>query len=244
MEIKCFASSSAGNAYAIVPSNQKGHALIIECGLPYGEMLKRLFENGIPITNVCGCLITHSHGDHSKSAKDFSRNTMIYASKETLDACGIAIHRYTMNQWETVKIADYSVIAFNVEHDCAGAYGFIIEEIATGERMLFINDTKMVKWDFSEYRFDHVMIECNHDDEIISLKDERTRRVANSHMSLRTTALTLERMNLTDTKDIYLMHMSSGNSDEQKALELIARQTGLPVYSCQKNGGMREHGRA
>ena len=242
MEIKCFASSSAGNAYAITSTQGKGHTLIVECGLPYGEMIRKCFENSISLTSVVACLITHSHGDHSKSAKDFSRNTLILASKETLDACGITSHRMALNQWETVRIAEWEITAFEVDHDCLGAFGFVIEEMATGERTLFINDTKLVKWDLSGYRFDHVMIECNHDDEIISLKDSRTRRVANSHMSLRTTLLTLERMNLEATEDIWLMHLSDGNSDEMKMLESVAGQTGKIVYSCQKEGGVKEYG--
>ncbi len=242
MEIKVFASSSAGNAYAMLPTNGKGHALIVECGLPYGEMVRKCFENGIAVSSICACLITHSHGDHSKSAKDFSRNTLIVASKDTLDACEVTSHRLAVNPWEIVKIAEWSVTAFEVDHDCPGAFGFIIEETETGERTLFVNDTKMLRWDFSDYYFDHIMIECNHDDETISLKDVRTKRVAQSHMSLRTTLLTLARMNLGCTKEIWLMHMSDGNSDEKKALESVARQTGLPVYSCQKNGGVRENG--
>lgn len=243
MEIKCFASSSAGNAYAIVSNNGKGHTLIVECGLPYGAMLQRIFESGLSTTNICACLITHSHGDHSKSAKDFSRNTLIMASKPTLDQLGIVQHRWVLFPWVRNQIGGFAITGFEVDHDIDGAMGFIIEELETGEKLLFVNDTKFLKWDLSDYRFDHIMIECNHDDEIISLKDERTRRVANSHMSLRTTLLTLSKMDLGNTKDIYLMHMSDGNSNEADALKRVAEQTGIPVYSCQKGGGVRENGR-
>jgi phosphoribosyl 1,2-cyclic phosphodiesterase len=233
VDIITLASSSKGNCY-IIKSN--GQALMIECGLPLHEIHRRLFKNQIDFAEIMAVAVTHSHGDHATAALDLSKSLPILASAETLKACGIKANGYAMDEWQPVNIGAFTITSFSVDHDCDGAVGFIIETAT--ERLLFINDTKLVKWDFSGFDFDHVMIECNHCADVLNLKDERTRRVAQSHMSLETTKLTLQRMNLHGTQAIYLMHLSSGNSDEHRMIAEVQKVTGIPTRACRKDGGV------
>ena len=245
MEIITLASSSAGNAYII--RNTKT-AILIEAGLKKPLLVTRMLKHGILLSNLSGCFITHRHGDHSISAPIISTYTTVYASKETIKESKINGNRQIISPWEEVKIhslrgAEFSVWAFPVEHDCKGSYGFIIYDYETEERLLFINDSKYIEYNFKGYQFDHIMIECNHNEEIlIENADERAKRTANAHMSLRTTLLTLSTLDLKKTKAIYLMHLSDGNSNEQIMLEAVAKQTGKPVAACQKDGGVRWYG--
>lgn len=237
MEIITLASSSAGNAYVL--KNERT-TIMLECGLPIKQIIRGLLKHKIVITSVSAVAVTHEHGDHALACQPISQYMQVIASKETLDKWKVRSRRWQIEEWQNAEIGTFVITPFKVDHDCEGAYGFIVYDKLNDERLLFINDTKFVRYDFSKYQFDYVMIECNHQDEILNLKDERTKRIANSHMSLRTTLLTLEKLDLSNTKAIYLMHMSDGNSDEQAMLETVATHTGKAVYSCQKEGGVRE----
>jgi phosphoribosyl 1,2-cyclic phosphodiesterase len=234
VDIITLASSSNGNCYIIKSHNQ---ALMVEAGLPAKEIHRRLFKNQIDFAEIMAVVVTHSHGDHAIAALDLSASLPILASYETLKACGIKRNGYAMREWDPVNIGAFTVTSFSVDHDCDGAVGFIIE--TKDERLLFINDTKLVKWDFSGFDFDHVMIECNHCDDVLNLKDERTRRVAQSHMSLESTKLTLKKMNLQRTPAVYLMHLSTGNADEKRMIHEVQQAIGVPTYACQRDGGVR-----
>ena len=52
-ELICFGSGSSGNAYAIKCDNE---TLLLECGLPYREIIKNL---SYKIDDVAGCLVSH-----------------------------------------------------------------------------------------------------------------------------------------------------------------------------------------
>lgn len=53
--IKVLGTGSEGNSYLI---EAEGESLLIECGLPYKQILKGINFN---IKGMVGCLITHSH---------------------------------------------------------------------------------------------------------------------------------------------------------------------------------------
>jgi L-ascorbate metabolism protein UlaG (beta-lactamase superfamily) len=251
MEIICLASSSAGNAYIIKNSHS---TILVEVGLHPRLLRQRMFQHRIIMNQLDGVFVTHEHGDHAKAAQEFSTYTTVYAPKETIKACNIHGSSFPITQpWEPIRCVGgrkngFTVWPFDLDHSnpdgtLCTTYGYIVEDLETEERLLFINDTKMVKWDFSQYHFDYIMIECNHNEEILlENADERAKRTANAHMSLRTTLLTLSGLNLSKTKAIYLMHLSDGNSNEDLMLESVAKQTGKPVAACQKDGGVRWYG--
>lgn len=62
IDVKCLASGSTGNAYAVDDGES---ALLLEAGLP----AKRILSGFLPLLpRVAGCLITHEHGDHACGA--------------------------------------------------------------------------------------------------------------------------------------------------------------------------------
>ena len=82
MDIKILGSSSKGNCYFVSDGATK---LLLDCGLPIKEILK-----GIDFAPqfVTACLVTHSHGDHVKSANKLAQlyGVRVYASKGCIDA--------------------------------------------------------------------------------------------------------------------------------------------------------------
>ena len=245
MEIICLASSSAGNAYLI---RNERRTLLIECGLAFRELREKLLDRklvGAPIllSNIAACLVTHKHGDHARCAKNVAQYTYVVASRETLEGADVPRYakRYPVQAWQIIdSFPPFRITPFPVEHDCEGAFGFIIEDTETDEKLLFVNDTEFLEWDFSKHRFTHIMIECNHDDSVVN--NGNVVRVANSHMNVSTTLETLAKLDLEAVEGIWLMHLSDGSSNEGEMLKAVHDATGKTVYACQKDGGTIKNG--
>lgn len=236
LEITCLASSSAGNSYVI--SNGKDN-LMIEAGLRMDVLRDRLFKNNLLLSDIAGCVISHSHGDHARSAAELSNQMPIIATHETLTQSQVKRNAWVLREDKYTKIGTYQISWFNLDHDCQGTAGFIIENLIGRETLLFINDTRLVRKDLSEYHFDYIMIECNHIQDLLDRDDPLTKRNAQSHMSLKAVLTTLSRMNLSNTREIFLMHLSDTNSNESIMRDEVMKQTGIPTYVCQKNGGVK-----
>jgi len=240
MEIINLASSSAGNCYII---KNESASIMIEAGLNSRLISARLAKHGLFLSDISACLVTHSHGDHSRCAKELTeRGIIVCASAATIKACEITQNFKTLAEWQQRGVVGkYAVLPFPVDHDCEGALGFIITDGT--ELLLFINDTRMVKWNLSQWAFDHIMIECNHTAErLIENADTQSVRKAQSHMSLDTCKDVLSNLDLTKTQDIYLMHLSDQNADAPKMKKEIEMLTGVPTFVCGKNGGTNING--
>ena len=64
MKLRVLASPSKGNSY-VFESFTGG--LLFEAGLPWRELQKGL---NFDLSGVAGCLVSHSHKDHSKAVMD------------------------------------------------------------------------------------------------------------------------------------------------------------------------------
>ena len=236
MEVYSIASSSKGNAYVIVSVD--GGALLVEAGLPFPKLRQNIYyETGLTMNSFSACLITHMHKDHSEAALEISTYMPVIASLETLESAGVT-NGIALSEWIPYDNRYFRVVPFKVEHDCPGAYGYMITEKATDENLIFINDCKLVEYDFSQFPFDHVMIECNYNDDLIDLNDIRTKRTSNAHMSLDNCIRTLLKMNLTKTRQIYLMHLSVATEHQQQIIRKVKQATGVPTSACLKTGGI------
>ena len=65
MKLKCLGSGSSGNCYLLSTETE---TLILDCGISVMEIKKGL---NFDLSKVVGCIVTHSHKDHSLSVKDF-----------------------------------------------------------------------------------------------------------------------------------------------------------------------------
>lgn len=235
MRITCLASSSEGNSY-IIESN-KGTKILVELGLLYVNLRKKLLRNGVLLNDIAGCLVTHTHQDHSVGVPYVAKLLNVFGGDELAKSYP-DLPIKVIKGWETFHINDFTITPFEVEHDVQ-AYGFIIQD--PKESLLFINDTKYVKWDFQAFKFDYIMIESNYNDEIIIINDQRNQRTINSHMALSTTITTLKNLDLSKTKEIYLLHLSDGNANETLMLQKVYEATKIKTMACLKNGGIREY---
>lgn len=136
MDIKVLGSSSKGNCYRITDGNTP---LLLECGLPFKAIQRQLH---FQLSGISGVLITHEHGDHAKSVKDMMKAGIdCYMSQGTAEALKLSGHRVKVVQAKKqFKLGTWTVLPFDVQHDCAEPLGFLLANLA-GDKLLYATDT-------------------------------------------------------------------------------------------------------
>ena len=128
MQVWSFASGSDGNCYLV---ESEGTALLVECGRPYFQIRDFLGAVGIEPDTLAGIVLTHAHGDHSRSARYLSvtHRVPIYASRGTLGALDLedrALGR-PIESGKTYPVGQMDLKPFAVPHDCREPLGFRFE---------------------------------------------------------------------------------------------------------------------
>ena len=232
MKLKVINSNSQGNAYILTASN--GEALLIECGVNFDKIKQALNFN---LRSVVGCLLTHEHGDHAKSIQQvMDHGINVYSSAGTHEALKTTNHHRAMKvkAGENVRLDGFVIKPFEVKHDVKEPFGYLINHPECGT-VLFLTDSY-----YCEYKFEglnNIIIEANYCQTII---DQRMRdgenskflrdRVITSHMSLATCKQTLQTYDLTNVMNIVLIHLSDGNSHEERFKNEVQESTGKLVH--------------
>lgn len=230
LTFKPIASSSSGNAYLVSDGKSK---LLIECGINFRDIQVAL---DFKTSELEGALLTHEHSDHAKGLKDVLKAGIdVYTSQGTIDALDIKHHRLNpIEARKQLRIGTFTVLPFEVEHDVSEPYGFLIES-SEGERLLFATDTYYIRYRFKGLNI--IAVECNYSEEILKqnildgvVPTVMKRRLEQSHFSLEDYKEFLKANDLSQVREIWLIHMSSKNSDEELFKKEIQRITGKPVY--------------
>ena len=231
MKLTILGSNSEGNCYIIQNENE---ALILEAGIKFSEVLKGLNFN---TSKVAACIVSHSHGDHSKFLNDFStRNIPVYTSEKTMELCNL---KFTYNQIENqklFKVGNFKILPFSVKHDVP-CLGFLINHPITGN-IVFATDTYYLPNRFNNVS--HWMIECNYRKDILDkntpegfmkvLRD----RTLQSHMSYETCVKALKANDLSPCKNIILIHLSDRNANANEFREGMIKNFGKHTHIAKK----------
>lgn len=214
MEFQILASSSKGNSYVV---KGKEGSLLLEAGIPFKQLKNKLDYD---LGNIKACLITHEHQDHAKSIKDIAKAGIdVYASKGTFKASDSTGHRFiSVTDKEQFSIAGFNILAFKTEHDCNEPLGFLLYEKETKEKLLFATDTYYIRYKFTG--LNHIAVECNYCEEILTrnidngyMLPELANRIRRSHFGLDNVIEFLKANGTESLKNLYLLHLSDGNSD-------------------------------
>lgn len=229
MKFISYASGSTGNLYSV--SDGKTH-ILLECGLPYGEMQKL---TGHILTTFDACLLTHEHGDHAKGGEYlYMIGTPIYTSKGTAEAIKLPTHEHGKNVIQsgiTFWINTMRIMPFSVEHDAADPLGFLIHSTIDDDMFVFATDTFYLK-----HRFPAVTIfaiECNYAHDLIGDCPYQD-RLFQSHMSLQQCIDTLKANDLSRCREIHLLHLSDSHSDEARFVREVQSEFCIPTYAAPK----------
>lgn len=238
MEIEVLGTGSSGNCYKV----KIGKAtLLLECGLPYKVIQKKL---NFKISEIDACLVTHEHMDHAKAVKNLMKAGVdCYMTKGTAKALGIKGHRLKMfdtwgeRKYKTTHLEDVMIQPFEAVHDVAEPVSYFIKTRNDKESIVFVTDTAYLKYKIPEC--DCLMIECNYVkarlDENVMLGNINTNlrnRIEKNHLSLESLVEALRAASLDRCKKIYLLHLSDGNSDEKLIKRTIQERTGTEVVVC------------
>ena len=219
--LQSYGSSSSGNCHILSSGDSR---IMLDCGLP----IKALRRNGVALSTLDGCLVSHSHLDHCKGAKDLLKLSCdVYMSEDTRLALKLDGHRCHLFQpLSEFKVGAFKVIAFPLIHDVINA-GFLV--CKGSERMVYVTDTAYCKYTFVGLTM--IAIECNYTVEAIGshhLPGGQRKRVINSHLGLRNVIKFLQANNLSKVKVIHALHLSDSNSDEALIKKAIQDATGIP----------------
>jgi phosphoribosyl 1,2-cyclic phosphodiesterase len=225
MELKVIGSGSSGNCYLL--SNDK-ETLILEAGLPIKEILKGLNHD---TSKVVGCLISHAHMDHSKSAVDLTKRYIdIYSTSEVVERTGKGT---ILNPSRVYSIGNFTITPIKVEHD-VDTFSFVITHPDLGI-LVFCTDAKSFPYHIKNAN--HILIEANYDETTIedyALENfdefQNINRVRNSHLSIQQAEDVIERHRGHNLSNVVLIHLSSRNAHEKQFLSLAQSVAGCPVY--------------
>lgn len=226
MKLKILASGSSGNAYLLTSSKSR---ILLECGIRYKDIQKKLqFDLAI-----AGCLVSHSHGDHSKSVTDILKQGIdTYMSAGCADELMLNHHRLQrISSDKQFEINELIILPFDTEHDVNEPLGFLIYDTITKEKLVFATDTYYLKYKFPGVNY--YLIECNYSKDILEeniaegvINQAMRKRLLNAHFSLENLIKYFKEVDLTECRKIVLIHLSSNNSSDSFK-DKIQQETGI-----------------
>lgn len=222
-------SNSKGNCYALSSDKE---TIVLECGCSFKQLVRETADDLSPIK---AAIVSHSHGDHCKYAKDFiSAGAILFSTKEVTEKykSGVA-----MKEGKTYRIGEFSVAPFEVYHDVP-CFAFIIRHPDCGS-IFFATDTYALPYEFKNV--DHWLIEANYSDDIIinelqngHLSNSQYNRILTSHMSLKNAISNMATGQAYKSKTATLLHLSSRHSDKHQFKAAIEQEFGIPCYIASK----------
>lgn len=232
MKFETFASSSHGNCYAV---SDGATAIMLECGLAY-KKLQKLTD--FSLSEFQACLVSHEHKDHAKAVNDLIKRGMdVYMSQGTAEALETDAVNLIENM-EQFNIGSLDIVPFTTFHDAAEPLGFLIKSRVDGDVLAFATDTVNLRYRFPGLNI--LAIEANYDKAILERCDkmpEKVRhRITNAHMEIDTLCDYLRGLDLSQCREIHLLHLSDATSHEGHFINKVARAvpTGIEITACRK----------
>ena len=232
MKFESLASSSAGNAYIVSDPDTR---ILIECGVSHKKLQKL---SGFSLSEFQACLVSHEHKDHAKSVVDLiSRGMAVYMSPGTADALETdAVN--LIEHMEQFNVGSLDIVPFTTFHDAAEPLGFLIKSRVDGDVLAFATDTVNLRYKFPGLNI--LAIEANYDKAILERCErmpEKVRyRITNAHMEIDTLCEYLRSLDLSQCREIHLLHLSDATSHEGHFLNKVARVVpkGIEITACEK----------
>ena len=233
MKFKALASSSAGNAYIVSDSDTR---ILIECGVTHKKLQKL---SGASLSDFRAVLVSHEHKDHAKSVNELlTRGMEIYMSPGTAEALGAVELAKLIEHMEQFNVGSLDIVPFTTFHDAKEPLGFLIKSRVDGDVLAFATDTVNLRYRFPGLNI--LAIEANYDKAILErcekLPDKVRHRITNTHMEIDTLCDYLRSLDLSECREIHLLHLSDATSHEGKFIDKVVKSVpaGIKVTACEK----------
>jgi phosphoribosyl 1,2-cyclic phosphodiesterase len=214
------ASGSGGNATYL---EKDGTKVLIDCGITYRQIDKRLQDNNLNLNGLKAILITHEHNDHIKGLDVLLKkidHVTCYMTKDTfygipsrmrnnIDETKISF----ITPYDPIFINELEVLPISVSHDSSDAVGYVFKQ--DNKKIVYITDIGYLpKRDF-EYLIgaDMYIFESNYDVTMLFTSKRPfflKQRIdsVKGHMSNADSAYNLAQLVRENTKHIVLAHRS------------------------------------
>lgn len=232
MEFASLASSSAGNCYVV---SDRDTRILLECGVSHTKLQKL---SGFSLSEFRACLVSHEHKDHAKSVQELiSRGMEVYMSQGTAEALEADAVKQ-IESMEQFNVGSLDIVPFTTFHDAKEPLGFLIKSRADGDVLAFATDTVNLRYKFPGLNI--LAIEANYDKAILDRCErmpEKVRyRITNAHMEIDTLCDYLRSLDLSQCREIHLLHLSDATSHEGHFINKVARAVpkGIEITACKK----------
>lgn len=208
MNVSCISTGSSGNAYLI---NVADNYVLLDCGIKFEKITHH--KDFPKFHKLNFVFVSHSHGDHNKSIKDFEMAGCKIISYETLEQ---RVQKFYVCHWECTT--------FPVAHNVP-CWGILLKHMVSGETLCYITDAYAMP---KVENVDTFIYEVNYIDKVIDKIIERNKEFKHTnfkyHNSLEN-AIEYFKSLKRKPKKIYCCHGSKEHSfkkDVQKQMEQFA----------------------
>lgn len=239
-------SGSSGNALLVCTPQSR---ILVDNGLSYRQLERRLGEVGERLDRLDAVLITHEHGDHVNGLGALIRRIpapvfMTRATHEALpQSVGVLPRVEVFEAGETLAVADLRIASFSVSHDAADPVSYVLQ--CDGATLGIAADlgyaSTLVR---ARLRGAHALVlEANYCPEMLRQgryphavqQRIRSRRghLSNQAMQSLLTELIHHRLRL-----VVLVHISEENNDPALAVRAareVLRQSGIEVHVARQD---------
>ncbi len=197
MKMVTLSSGSQGNCYLLETDTE---TLILDCGIPMKDIKIGL---DFDLSKVAGVVVSHGHQDHVKSVEDLKKYG-IPIWQPYLDG-------FDINRVQKRGYGKFKITSFELPHDGINNCGFLIE--ISGQKILYMTDFEYCRYVFKKQNVNHILIECNYQQEYVDRDLPNFEHKVRGHCSL-ATCKDFIRANATDAlHTVLLLHMGQGTCD-------------------------------
>ena len=160
---------------------------------------------------------------------------MSYGTAKALEANEAAM---LVDHMEQFNVGSFDIIPFTTFHDAAEPLGFLIKSRVDGDVLAFATDTVNLRYKFPGLNI--LAIEANYDKNILDrcekLPEKVRHRITNSHMEVDTLCDYLRSLDLSECREIHLLHLSDSTSREAEFVDKVTRAVpcGIKITVCKK----------
>lgn len=211
MFARCIGTGSSGNCYALYGND--GKILLLDLGLARKEILRGIDFN---VSDVVGSVVSHGHLDHSKAVKDFE-NMGIKVWKPFSES----------NLTDYMKFGSFSVQCFSLPHNGTPNFGFYIN--MDGQKILYLTDYEYCGFSFKSLKVNHIICECNYQQELVSRDLANYEHKIRGHSSLNYCKRFISDNKTPALRTIILCHMGVETTIPEECLSEVQKVVGEGV---------------
>jgi phosphoribosyl 1,2-cyclic phosphodiesterase len=229
MKKLCYQPLSSGSKGNITLVSSKDTHLLIDCGLPYKQLLDRFEKASIDPSMIDAILITHEHSDHIRGLEVFCKRhqtPVLCTSALALhlkNDCGLNLNYKIFSKEEPFMYGSIQIDPFTISHDAVDpvAFVFTIQGIRIGHctDLGFVSSLVAKKLEGCHL----LLLESNHDVGMVhsSMRPAVYKKRVLSrlgHLSNEASSELVEYLYHEGLKRLYLGHLSEECNHPDKAL--------------------------